>query len=250
MEHQSSVTYGNEFQNGYLGHDLSGSGWGLKFDFIIIHEGGHEWFANNITYKDIADMWIHEGLTAYSENLYLDYHYGRKAAEEYVLGTRANIQNDKPVIGQYGVNNRGSGDMYYKGANMLHTLRQLVEDDEKWRQTLRGMNREFYHQTVTTKQIEDYLSRETGKDLSAFFDQYLRTTKIPVLEYQMEGKKIKYRYTDIVAEFDMPVRIFVEGKAHWLFPTSQWKTEPLKGDPETVKIDNNFYIFPKRGSSE
>ncbi len=250
MEHQSSVTYGNKYQNGYLGHDLSGSGWGLKFDFIIIHEGGHEWFANNITYRDIADMWIHEGFTAYAENLYLDYHYGKEAAQAYVLGTRANIQNDLAIIGKYNLNNRGSGDMYYKGANMLHTLRQLVEDDEKWRQILRGLNTTFYHQTVTTQQIEDYIGKETGKDLSAFFDQYLRTTDIPVLEYQLDGKNIKYRYTHIVPEFDMPVRMFIEEKSQWLFPGSEWKTEALKGDPETVKIDSNFYIYPERLSLE
>ncbi|WP_373072250.1 M1 family metallopeptidase, partial [Zeaxanthinibacter enoshimensis] len=198
MEHQSSVTYGNEYKNGYLGRDLSGTGWGLKFDFIIIHEAGHEWFANNITYKDIADMWIHESFTAYSENLYLDYHYGKEAAAEYVVGTRANVQNDRPIIGPYGVNAEGSGDMYYKGANMLHTLRQLLEDDELWRSILRGLNEEFYHQTVTTQQIENYLSRRTGKDLSAFFDQYLRTTDIPVLQYELKGNNIRYRYTDIV----------------------------------------------------
>ena len=146
MEHQSSVTYGNQYMKGYLGRDLSGTGWGLKWDFIIIHEAGHEWFANNITNKDIADMWIHEGFTAYSENLFLDYYYGKEASADYVIGTRNLIQNDKPLIGNYNVNNEGSSDMYYKGSNMLHTLRQLIEDDEKWRQILRGLNSEFYHQ--------------------------------------------------------------------------------------------------------
>ncbi|MDZ4329200.1 MAG: M1 family metallopeptidase, partial [Flavobacterium sp.] len=162
MEHQSSVTYGNGFQNGYRGKDLSGTGWGLKFDFIIIHESGHEWFANNITYKDIADMWIHESFTNYSESLFVEYYYGKEAGFEYVLGTRKGIKNDKPIIGNYNVNNEGSGDMYPKGGNMLHTLRQIVNDDEKWRGILRGLNSTFYHQTVTTKQIEDYLSQQVG----------------------------------------------------------------------------------------
>ena len=126
MEHQSSVTYGNKYMNGYLGRDLSRTGWGLKFDFIIIHESGHEWFANNITNIDIADMWIHESFTAYSESLFLDYYYGKKAASEYIIGTRGSIQNDIPIIGQYNVNSEGSGDMYYKGANMLHTIRTLI----------------------------------------------------------------------------------------------------------------------------
>ncbi len=241
MEHQSSVTYGNEYKNGYLGRDLSGTGWGLKFDFIIIHEAGHEWFANNITYKDIADMWIHESFTAYSENLYLDYHYGKEAAAEYVVGTRANVQNDRPIIGPYGVNAEGSGDMYYKGANMLHTLRQLLEDDELWRSVLRGLNEEFYHQTVTTQQIENYLSRRTGKDLSAFFDQYLRTTDIPVLQYELKGNNIRYRYTDIVEGFDMPIRIFLGEKEYWLFPSAEWKSEELPGTGQ-LQWDPNFYI--------
>ncbi|MHA7830762.1 MAG: M1 family metallopeptidase [Flagellimonas sp.] len=244
MEHQSSVTYGNNYENGYLGRDLSGTGWGLQFDFIIIHEAGHEWFANNITYKDIADMWVHEGFTAYSENLYLDYHFGTKAAAEYVIGTRANIQNDRPIIGPYGVNQEGSGDMYYKGANLLHTLRQLVDDDEKWRQMLRGINKEFYHQTVTTKQIEDYLSEKSGKDLSAFFDQYLRTTMIPTLEYKIDANTITYRYVDIVEDFDMPIKIDVGGLEKWLFPNAEWKTEKL--EENTVVFDKNFYIETKK----
>ncbi len=246
MEHQSSVTYGNGYQNGYLGVDLSGTGWGLKFDFIIIHEAGHEWFANNITYKDIADMWVHEGFTAYSENLYLDYHFGKEAAADYVIGTRKNIRNDRPIIGRYNLNRRGSGDMYYKGANILHTLRQLIEDDEKWRHILRKMNRVFYHQTVTTQQIEHFLSEETEKDLSAFFNQYLRTTQIPVLEYEFDGKNLKYRYVEIVEDFDMPLRIFVDKKEKWLFPhkNSEWKTESLIG--ENLEIDRNFYIEAKR----
>lgn len=242
MEHQSSITYGNKYQNGYLGTDLSGTGQGLKFDFIIIHEAGHEWFANNITYKDIADMWVHEGFTAYSENLYLDYHFGKEAAADYVIGTRKNIQNDKPIIGRYNLNRRGSSDMYYKGANILHTLRQLIEDDEMWRSILRDMNKKFYHQTVTTQQIENYLSLKTGKDLSAFFEQYLRTTMVPTLEYEYDGKKLKYRYTNVLEDFDMPIRVSVDGKEHWLFPkkNSEWKTEKIKGG--SFKIDRNFYI--------
>ena len=244
MEHQSSVTYGNGYANGYLGRDLSGTGWGLKFDFIIIHEGGHEWFANNITYRDIADMWIHEGFTAYSENLYLDYHFGTEAAASYVIGTRRNIQNDRPLIGPYGVNREGSPDMYYKGANMLHTLRQLVEDDTLWRSVLRGLNSEFRHQTVTTAQVENYMSERTGKDLSAFFDQYLRTTRIPTLEYRREGDQLKFRYTEIVDGFDMPIRILADGEPRWIFPEASWKSAPL-GAAATLGFDANFYIHKK-----
>ena len=246
MEHQSSVTYGNKYMKGYLGRDLSGTGWGLKFDFIIIHEAGHEWFANNITYKDAADMWIHEGFTAYSENLFLDFYYGKEASADYVIGTRNNIENDKPIIGFYNVNNEGSGDMYYKGANMLHTLRQLIEDDEKWRRILRGLNSTFYHQTVTTQQIENYISKESGIDLTEFFNQYLRTTKIPTLEYKIENKVLKYRWTNIVEGFDMPVQITINKKEQWLFPKADWKTIPINSNASTFAIDRDFYVYVKK----
>ena len=246
MEHQSSVTYGNQYKKGYLGTDLSGTGWGLKFDFLIIHEAGHEWFANNITYKDIADMWIHEGFTAYSENLFLDYYYDKEASAAYVIGTRENIGNDKPIIGNYNVNNKGSGDMYYKGANMLHTLRQLIEDDEKWRQILRGLNKTFYHQTVTTQQIEDYISKQTGIDLTEFFNQYLRTTDIPTLEYKIENKELKYHYINIVEKFDMPIQVTVDGKAQWLFPKANWQSKPLESEDSSIEVDPDFYIEVKK----
>ncbi|WP_339873326.1 M1 family metallopeptidase [Olleya marilimosa] len=245
MEHQSSVTYGNKYMNGYLGSDLSGTGWGLKFDFIIIHEAGHEWFANNITNVDIADMWIHESFTAYSESLFLDYYYGKQASSEYVIGTRRGIQNDRPLIGQYNVNNEGSGDMYYKGANMLHTLRQLVNDDEKWRQILRTLNSKFYHQTVTTQQIENCLAEESGLDLKGIFNQYLRTTKIPVLEYQVEGKKLHYKWTNTVKDFVMPIKIEVNGINHWITPSKEYQTLKLKSKDSNIKVDNNFYVNVK-----
>lgn len=242
MEHQSSVTYGNKYMPGYLGRDLSGTGWGLKFDFIIIHESGHEWFANNITYKDIADMWIHESFTAYSENLFLDYYYGKEASAAYVIGTRKNVLNDKPIIGPYNVNKEGSGDMYYKGANMLHTLRQLIKDDEKWRQILRGMNRTFYHQTVTTQQIESYLSTESGIDLTAFFNQYLRSTKIPTLEYSIKNKELKYRYTNIVNGFNIPIKTTINNEEQWIVPKAEWQTLILNSKHSTFEINPNFYI--------
>lgn len=246
MEHQSSVTYGNQYKKGYLGRDLSRTGWGLKFDFIIIHESGHEWFANNITYKDMADMWIHEGFTAYSENLFLDYFYGKKAASEYVLGTRGIIANDKPIIGEYNVNSSGSGDMYYKGANMLHMLRQLINDDEKWRMILRGLNTEFYHQTVTTAQIENYLSEKSGIDLSSFFNQYLRSAKIPVLEYELLSKSVKFKYKNTVEDFEIPVKTFINGEEVWISPNQSWQSLPLKMEIESFVVDKNFYIISKK----
>lgn len=246
MEHQSSVTYGNKFMQGYLGRDLSGTGWGLKFDFIIIHESGHEWFANNITYKDIADMWIHEGFTSYAENLFLDYYYGKEAASAYVIGTRKNIQNDKPLIGPYNVNTEGSGDMYYKGANMLHTLRQLVDNDEKWRQILRGLNTTFYHQTVTTKQIEDYLSTQSGINLSSFFNQYLRDTRIPTLEYSIKDNIFKYRWTNVVNNYAIPVKVTIGDKENWLYPNNDWKEMQIAADIKDIKVDPDFYVNSKK----
>ena len=242
MEHQSSVTYGNGYQNGYKGMDLSGTGWGLKFDFIIVHESGHEWFANNITNIDIADMWIHESFTAYSENLFLDYHFGTEASNAYVTGTRKKIQNDRPIIGNYNVNNSGSSDMYYKGANMLHTLRQIIDNDEKWRSILVGLNKDFYHQTVTTQQIEDYIDRYFKIDLKPFFDQYLRTIKIPTLEYKLENNNLLYRWSNVVDGFSIPVNVFINSNSQRIRPTSRWKKLLSDKSINSFSVDNNFYI--------
>ena len=242
MEHQSSVTYGNGYQNGYRGRDLSGTGWGLKFDFIIIHESGHEWFANNITYKDIADMWIHESFTNYSESLFVEYYYGKEAGAAYVRGTRKNIQNDKPIIGQYDVNNEGSGDMYYKGGNMLQTIRQIINDDEKWRQILRGLNSTFYHQTVTTQQIENYISEQAGIDLTPVFNQYLRDTRVPTLEYYFKEKQLVYRWINCLDGFTMPVQVDLNGESLRIQPTIEWKVQTLATTNSKLTIDANYYV--------
>lgn len=245
MEHQSSVTYGNKYANGYLGRDLSGTGWGLKWDFIIIHESGHEWFANNITYRDMADMWIHESFTNYSENLFTEYFYGKEAGAEYVIGTRKGIGNREPIIGKYNVNNQGSGDMYPKGGNLLHNIRQIVNDDEKWRSILRGLNQTFYHQTVTSKQIEDYICQQVKRDLSKVFDQYLRDIRIPVLEYKLSKKHIEYRWTNCVAGFDMPVKVVLDSKKELtIYPKTEWqKLKERRG--EALLVDKNFYVTSK-----
>ncbi|REG83958.1 M1 family metallopeptidase [Algoriphagus antarcticus] len=242
MEHQSSVTYGNEFKNGYLGRDLSGTGWGLKFDFIIIHESGHEWFANNITYRDVADMWIHEGFTSYSENLFLDYFYGDEAGSAYTLGLRKGINNIEPVIGTYGVNQEGSGDMYNKGHNMLHTIRQIVNDDEKWRSILRGLNSEFYHKTVTTRQIENYISQKAGINFKPVFDQYLRDIRIPIFSYYIKDGKLNYRWENVVNGFDMSVKIYVDEKEMNLKPTQQWQAVDVSQKNAKVTVDKDYYV--------
>jgi aminopeptidase N len=241
MEHQSSVTYGNGYQNGYRGNDLSGTGWGLKWDFIIIHESGHEWFANNITYKDMADMWVHESFTNYSENLYTEYYFGKAAGAAYVIGTRSKIQNRQPVVGVYNVNHAGSGDMYPKGGNMLHTIRQIVNDDVKWRRILRDMNKTFYHQTVDGAQIEQFLSKNVGRDLQKVFDQYLRDVRIPKLEYNLVRGKLSFRWTNCVDGFDMPVKIAIVGKGtRIIYPETSWKSLKIKA--ESIEIDQNFYV--------
>jgi len=241
MEHQSSVTYGNGYQNGYRGRDLSGTGWGMKFDFIIIHEAGHEWFANNITYKDVADMWIHESFTNYSESLFLDYHYGKEAGQAYVRGTRMNIANDMPIIGTYGLNKRGSGDMYYKGGNLLNMIRQILQDDEKWRQILRSLNQKFYHQTVTTEEIETYISKEVGLDLGKVFDQYLRDIRIPIFEYYAQDGMVNYRWINAVNDFEMPVDVTLNGKIVRLQPKTTWQSLGL-GEPQDLMVDPDYYV--------
>lgn len=243
MEHQSSVTYGNKYQKGYLGHDLSDTGWGLKWDYIIVHESGHEWFANNITYKDIADMWIHEGFTMYSESLFIEHFYGKEAGAEYSRGVRFGISNQTPLIGNYGVNSEGSGDMYNKGNNMLHTLRQIVNNDDAWKAMLRGLNKEFYHQTVTTKQVEDYISKSLNLNLTGFFNQYLRDNRIPVFEYLVKDGNLTYHWSNCIRGFDMPVKVFVNGKEMLLKPTTQPKTEKLEVKEPVLTVDKNYYVY-------
>lgn len=249
MEHQSSVTYGNGYQNGYLGRDRSQTGAGMLFDFIIVHETGHEWFANNITHNDIADMWIHESFTSYSESLFLEYHYTKETAFEYVRGQRLNIQNKSNIIGEYGVHKEGSSDMYDKGANMLHTIRQIINNDETWRSILRGLNETFYHGIADGVQVEKYISEQSGIDLRKVFDQYLRDIRIPTLEYFVKNNQIKYRWGNVIDGFNMPVRIFINGAATWLSPTPSWQTLDLADEQVqspskaiTVKVDANFYI--------
>ena len=246
MEHQSSVTYGNGFQNGYRGRDLSGTGWGLKWDFIIIHESGHEWFANNITYQDIADMWIHESFTNYSETLFTEYYYGKEAGTDYVVGTRRDIQNDIPIIGIYGVNQRGSGDMYPKGGNMLHTIRHSIGNDDLFRKILRGLNETFYHQTVTTQQIESYISQQAGFDYSKVFDQYLRDVKIPKLEYYVAKGKVYYRWANCVNGFNLPLVLTQGTQTLKLLPTPEWKSAKVGKDKlpliTKTRIERQYYV--------
>lgn len=250
MEHQSSVTYGNGFQNGYRGSDLSGTGVGMKFDFIIVHETGHEWWGNNISMKDAADMWIHESFTNYSENLFVEYHFSKQEAEDYVIGCRRLVRNDTPIIGKYHRNQSGSGDMYYKGGNMLHTLRHIINDDEKWRGILRGLNKTFWHQTVTTEQIENFLAELSGLELKPFFDQYLRTTQIPELHYQVVNNQLIYQFQNVVNGFRMPVRLTVNESPVSLNVTEELQTLEFAEAIAKVEVDRNFYIDVKKRTND
>ena len=251
MEHQSGTAYGNHFVNGYYsaynkkGLDLSGTGWGLKFDYIIIHESGHEWFGNSITSKDLGDMWIHESFTDYSESLFVETFYGKDAGQAYVHGLRMGIANESPIVGPYGVNKEGSEDMYDKGSVILNMIRTIVNDDEKWRNILRGLNKTFYHQTVTYEDITEYITKESGIDLKTVFDQYLHTKYIPVLEFFNINGKFYCRWNNCVKGFEMPVKIRVKGGEYKFFDVGG-HTHPIDIDgitKDNIEVDTyNYYI--------
>jgi aminopeptidase N len=253
MEHQSAVAYGNLFHNGYRratpqGNqwvDLSHTGLGLEWDFIIVHESAHEWWGNNISAADHADMWIHESFANYAESLFEECQKGKEAGAKYVIGVRANVTNNAPVIGHYGVNNEGSGDMYYKGGNMLHTIRQIIHDDTKWRSILRGLNTTFRHSTVSGRDVEDYINTHSGINLDKVFTQYLMTTRIPNFEYDIQSGVLWYRWTNVIPGFDMPIRAHtMEGPDATLHPTEKWQKLPLDISADSFKLDENFYVNP------
>jgi aminopeptidase N len=252
MEHQSAVTYGNKFKNGYLGKDLSGTGWGLNWDFIIVHESGHEWFGNNITSNDIADMWLHEGFTNFTETLYTQWLSGKQAGFEYNFGIRKNISNRSPIIGKYGVNAEGGNDMYYKGSNMIQTIRNSIDDDSLFRKTLRNMQVEFYHKTVMSSNIETFISKSVGFDYAHVFDQYLRNIKIPVLElsYQKDKQKLFFRWSNCIEGFDLPLTLRTDKDRKKIFPkNNSWNSidvsEQEYGFINPAAIEFKYYIKVK-----
>jgi aminopeptidase N len=250
MEHQSAVAYGNHYKNGYAGRDLSATGWGMKWDFIIVHESGHEWFGNNITAQDPADMWVHEGFTNYAEGLYTECQSGKAAGAQYIIGSRRNIRNDSPIIAPFGVEEEGSSDMYYKTGSMLHMIRQIIDDDAKWRDILRGLNATFWHKTVTGAVVRDYIDRRSEIDFDPVFAQYLTTTRIPTLEYVMSDSTVQYRWINVVPGFAMPVRVTVAGVRQWLRPGELWKTTRLRGARagSALSIDPDFYVTSRQMS--
>lgn len=244
MEHQSAVAYGNHYKMGYLGRDLSSTGIGLRWDFIIIHESGHEWFGNSITAADIADMWIHEGFTTYSEAVYIECRWGKEDALEYLKGIRQNIGNHSTMIGEYGVNSEGSSDMYYKGANLLNIIRSIYDDDTLWWKTLKDYTETYKHQIINTQITEDYFNAATPVDLQPVFDQYLRHSALPELEVKKEGENYLYRWKADVDKFRMPVDVFLNGKEIRLHGTEEWQILPFKIEyPEDFRInDSEFYV--------
>jgi aminopeptidase N len=247
MEHQTAVAYGNWFQNGYRKRDGSGTGLGLKWDFIIVHESAHEWFGNNITTKDMADMWVHESFANYAEGLYTECLFGKDAGAQYIIGNRRGIRNDRPIVPSYGTNEQGSGDMYPKGGEMLHSIRQIVGDDEKWRSILTGLNKTFWHQTVMGSQVQQYISQRAGVDLSRVFDQYLNTTMVPTLEYSISGDTLRYHWSNVVKGFDMPIKVTLKWpEMSTIKPTENWQTAHVQlATPDLFRVDANYYVNPK-----
>jgi aminopeptidase N len=244
MEHQSGIAYGNKFLPGYLGRDLSGTGLGLGWDYIVIHESAHEWFGNSISTREPGDLWIHESFATYAEGLYTECRQGRTAGAAYLIGLRRSIQNTGPIVGPRGVAGWYNSDMYFKGANLLHTIRQLVDDDARWLAVLRGLARTFRHRTVTGAEIEDYLGRASGVNLRQVFAQYLTTARVPALDYQVEHGTLAYRWSGVVPGFAMPVRVQIPGMpGRWLRPTEAWQRLPVPAPPGAeVAVDENFYV--------
>ena len=247
MEHQSAVTYGNRFANGYLERDWTGVGISTRFDFIIIHESGHEWFGNSVSAADRSDMWIHEGWTTYLECLYVEYMFGHDDYLKYTNGYRAKVRNQQPIIAPRGTNATPPQDMYFKGALFLNTLRSVVNDDRRWWALLRDFYQHFKYQNIMTEDIVAYFNRKTGRDLTPIFDQYLRHTAIPVLELKFGDGTVSYRWKVDEPKFAMPVRVGTEG--HWQIvrPTTDWHTmkTPLQKDEFAVTTDLYFVDVSK-----
>jgi aminopeptidase N len=244
MEHQSAIAYGNQYRMGYLGMDRSMSGVGLLFDYIIVHESGHEWFGNNISIKDVAYSWIHEGFTTYSESLFAECQFGKEKAYNYQHGEWNGIENDRPMEGTPEICDGGSSDHYDKGAAMIHMIRTIMSDDEEFRLMLREMNATFGKGTVTGEQIEEFINEYANKDFSKLFEQYLRTKKVPILEFTSNNENIvQYRWSNCVADFDMPVLIHLQEEKIWLYPTKEWQEFETELDLNLdISVSPDFYI--------
>ncbi|HKR01345.1 MAG TPA: M1 family metallopeptidase [Pyrinomonadaceae bacterium] len=249
MEHQSAVTYGNRFANGYLERDWTGVGISPRFDFIIIHESGHEWFGNAVSAADRSDMWIHEGWTTYLECLYVEYMYGHDSYLKYTNAYKSKVKNQRPVVAERGVNATPPQDQYFKGALFLHTLRSIVDDDKIWWTLLRDFYRHFKYRNIMTEDVAGFFNHRTGKDLTPIFDQYLRHTAIPILELKFDeaNTEVSYRWKADEKAFNMPVRVGAKDDWQLIWPTSEWKTMKtrLKKDDFSAATDL-YYIDVKK----
>ncbi|MFZ4106300.1 M1 family metallopeptidase [Flavobacterium sp.] len=244
MEHQSAVAYGNKYKKGYLGSDLSGTGIGLLFDYITIHESGHEWFGNSITSKDIADMWIHEGFTMYSEVVFVECQFGAEKAQKYMNGMKQNVSNDIPIIGPFGVNKEGSGDMYYKGALLLNTLRHVIDNDELWWKLLLDYSNTFRHKIIDTQTVINFFNTKSGMDLTSIFNQYLRYNSIPNLVVRINKNKLEFRWSCNEPNFKMPIDVKVNGDKIRIQPTKIWQFSSfyIKSLDDIEVLTNDFYV--------
>lgn len=250
MEHQSAIAYGNNYVQGYKGRDRSSTGVGLLFDFIIVHESGHEWFGNSITATDIADNWIHEGFTTYAETLFAECQLGKEKAFEYCRGEWKNIRNDRPIIGSYGVNDEGSADKYDKGSALIHTIRLVLNDDVKFRSLLHEINTRFYHKQIGTQDVVSLVNQYTGHDFTPIFDQYLRTVDIPVLEWYVTHKRLHYRFTHIVPGFSLPLTVFVDGITKQIQANATWQTMKLKNNKKSILFPEELLVKNEHLASE
>jgi len=244
MEHQSAVTYGNHFANGYLERDWTGVGISPRFDFIIIHESGHEWFGNSITAADRSDMWIHEGWTTYLECLYVEYMYGKDDGLKYTNGYKAKVQNRAPIIAARGVNATPPQDMYFKGALFLNTLRSVVNDDARWWALLKDFYQHFKYRTIMTEEIVAWFNQKTKMNLTPVFDQYLRRTALPKLELKFAAAAgtVSYRWKVDEPAFAMPIRVGT--KEHWeiIRPTTEWKTMKTSLNKDQFEVATDLYF--------
>ena len=249
MEHQSAIAYGNNYLPGYNGNRQFISG--LDFDYIIIHETGHEWWGNSITTNDIADMWIHEGFCTYSEVLYVECIYGYDIMLDYVNNQKRSVRNDKPIIGPYNVNKKGSNDMYQKGSLMLHTLRSLIDNDSLWFSIIKGISEEFKYQIVDGVEIIEYINEKVDLDLLYFFQQYLYKSEIPTFEYKTQKKgreyTLLYRW-NAIDDFNMNIKVNIGTKDILLLPDSEWKEYNLGNvDIKSFKVrDDLFFVNVKK----
>ncbi len=246
MEHQSAVAYGNGFKLGNI-RASNLTGWESKIDWLLVHEIAHEWFGNSITTKDPTEAWIHEGFAGFAEELFIEEQYGKKAAKEFFEArTRGRILNTEPLIRRYGIFESAGKSVYLKGWVMMHMLRAIVDSDDKFRETLKRINQEFYQKTVNSAEVEKFISNLLGKDLQPMFNQYLREIDIPTFEYSISQNILRYRYVNCISGFTMPVKTNLT-KDKWLNPTVNWKEIPLDEDGETsLSIDSDFYINVKK----